>query len=341
LHSSTTGARVRLIATLAALLACAASYAQQPDYDRALRESQAAIGRPVDDFVFRDAQLRLVRFSDLRGKPVVVSFIYTGCFQACPVTTQFLAQAVKRARDALGAESFRVVTVGFNQPFDGPEAMADFARKNRIADPQWLFLSPEPRAVEALTRAFGFSYAPTPKGFDHITQATIVDANGIIYRQIYGETFELPMLVGPLKALLSGEAERVVTLENIWTKVKLYCTVYDPVGGGYRLNYSLFVEIFAGLTFLGGLVVFGMKEYRRARRPGGLNPQGGALPASERVNSVLAAGRAQGLAEKDPASLEPTAHATALPRQWCAARAAGLRPPLTRHGRRDTSQHRR
>lgn len=258
----TIAARVALVAALVA----PAAQAQQPDYEKALRESQAAIGREVSDYKFRDMQMREVRLADFRGKPLVVSFIYTGCFQACPVTTQFLAKAVKSAREALGPDSFNVVSIGFNQPFDGPEAMGSFARQNRISDPRWSFLSPEPRAVEALTREFGFSYNATPKGFDHLTQATVVDANGVIYRQIYGESFDLPMLVGPLKELLSGEAARTLTIENVWTKVKLYCTVYDPVGGGYRLNYSLFVELFAGFTFLGALGWFAVREYRRMRR---------------------------------------------------------------------------
>ncbi|MCU0806249.1 MAG: SCO family protein [Burkholderiales bacterium] len=255
-----------LTAFALAVLAIPAARAQQPDYEKALRNSQAAIGREVGEYRFRDTQMREVRLADYRGKPLVVSFIYTGCFQACPVTTQFLAKAVQQARDALGPDSFNVVSIGFNQPFDGPEAMASFARQNRISDPRWAFLAPEPRAVEALTREFGFSFNATPKGFDHLTQASIVDANGVIYRQVYGESFELPMLVGPLKELLSGEASQQLTLENVWTKVKLYCTVYDPVGGGYRVNYSLFVEIFAGVTFLGAVAWFVVREFRRGRR---------------------------------------------------------------------------
>ncbi len=259
--------RGAVLGAFAAAAFAAAAHAGEPDYEKALRESQAAIGREVGDYRFRDAGMREVRLADYRGKPLVVSFVYTGCFQACPVATQFLARAVKQARDALGPASFNVVSIGFNQPFDGPEAMASFARQNRISDPRWSFLAPEPQAVEALTRDFGFSYSATPKGFDHVTQVTIVDANGVIYRQVYGETFELPMLVGPLKELLSGEASRSLTLENVWTKVKLYCTVYDPVGGGYRLNYSLFFEIFAGLTFLGAVAGFVVRELRRPRRP--------------------------------------------------------------------------
>jgi protein SCO1/2 len=243
-----------------------AAVAAEPDYRAALAASQAAIGQAVGEHPMRDTQGRPVRFAELKGRPLVVNFVYTGCFQACPVATQFLAGAVRTARAALGERSFSVVTIGFNQPFDSPVAMADFARRNRIADPDWHFLSPDPSDVEALTKAFGFAFQATPKGFDHIAQVTVVDAEGVVYRQIYGETFELPMLVGPLKELLSGQADRRLTLGDVWTKVKLYCTVYDANSGGYRLNYSLFFELFAGITFLAAVAAYLVIERRRAAR---------------------------------------------------------------------------
>lgn len=237
-----------------------------PDYRRALELSQAAIGRAVGDYALRDSNGQPVRLSDYRGQPVLVSFVYTGCFEVCPTTTRFLAQAVRIAREALGADRFRVVSIGFNQPFDDPQAMAAFARQGGIADPRWSFLSPDPAQVAAMTADFGFSYEATPKGFDHVVQLSIVDAQGVVYRQVYGDSFDLPMLVQPLKELLSGQASQSPSLAKVWEKVKLYCTVYDPFTGGYRVNYSLFVEIFAGLSTLVGIAWLVLREWRRPRR---------------------------------------------------------------------------
>lgn len=244
----------------------ASGEAQAPDYRKVIEASQAAIGRPLADIRLRDSDGKDVRFSDFRGRPLLISLVYTGCFQACPVATQFLAQSVRTARQALGHDKFSVVSVGFNQPFDNPAAMATFKRQNRIEEPGWVFLSPDATQVAALTANLGFVYEATPKGFDHVTQVTIVDADGVIYRQVYGENFDLPMLVQPLKDLLSGKASREVSLGNLWEKVVLYCTVYDPVTGGYRTNYSLFFEIFAGLTTLGAIAWVVIRELRRSPR---------------------------------------------------------------------------
>jgi protein SCO1/2 len=236
------------------------------DVRRAFETSQAAIGNPIGEFELRDASGKTVRLSDYRGKPLLVSFIYTGCFQICPTTTRFLSEAVGVARKALGDGRFKVVSIGFNQPFDDPVAMASFAKQVGIFDPDWAFLSPAPKDVEALTRRFGFTYEATSGGFDHLLQVSIVNADGVLYRQVYGENFDMPMLVQPLKELLSGQASQQLTLANVWDKVILYCTVYDPHSGGYRVNYSLFFEIFAGLTTLGAIAWVVLRELRRSRR---------------------------------------------------------------------------
>jgi protein SCO1/2 len=248
----------------AAALLVVASAAATPRDNEALAFSQAAIGRNVGDWTFVDHTGRTVKMSDFRGKPVVVNFIYTGCFQVCPTTTQFLKRAVAAAGDALGRGSFRVVSIGFNQPADSPEALAAFARQQGVDHPNWSLLAPRDRDVPALLAEFGMRVERNAGGFDHLIQASIVAADGRIYRQVYGDSFELPQFVAPLRELLSGQAAQALTLENVWTKVKLYCTVYDPTSGKYKLDYSLFMELFAGLTFLGAVAAFVLREFRRA-----------------------------------------------------------------------------
>jgi protein SCO1/2 len=217
----------------------------------------------VAELPLRDASQRPLTLARLRGRPLVVSFVYTGCFDACPLGTRQLARAVAEARAALGSDAFDVVSIGFNQPFDTPEAMGDFARRARIADPRWHFVSVDARDVPALAAAFGFSYRPTAAGFDHITQATLVDARGVVQAQVYGIDFELPQFVRPLKDLLAGQAAERISVEGLWERVRLYCTVYDPTSGRYRANYSLFVELFAGISVLGGLAWLLVREWRR------------------------------------------------------------------------------
>lgn len=239
--------------------------AQAFDEKAALRESQAAIGRQVGDYRFLDSGGKPVRMADLRGKPLVVNFVYTGCFQACPATTQFLAGAVKQAERSLGPGTFRVVTIGFNLPVDDPVSMRAFARKFAISSPNWLFLTPEAESLGALTRELGFRYEATAAGFDHLLQVSILDAQGRVYRQVYGDSFDAPLFVGPLLELAQNAPVEQGSLEGAWEKFKLLCTVYDPAAGRYRVNYVVLIEILVGTSVMFFGIGFVLREWRRRR----------------------------------------------------------------------------
>jgi protein SCO1/2 len=233
---------------------------------RALEVSQAALGRALGDHALVDTRGEVVRLAAYRGKPLVVSFVYTGCFAVCPATSKFLAQAVAEAQRALGRDAFRVITVGFNLPFDTPAAMREFQRRQSIDLPGWSFLAGDEATVTGLARDVGFAWAPTAAGFDHLVQATIVDGSGRVFRQVYGESFELPMLVAPLRELTLGTPAPAPSLADLVERVRVLCTVYDPRAGRYRLNYGLFIEIFAGLSMLGATGWYMWSEWRRQRR---------------------------------------------------------------------------
>jgi len=236
------------------------------DEKAALKESQAAIGREIGGYTLRDGESRPVRLDELRGKPLVVHFVYTGCFQVCPASTQFLTKAVAEAERTLGRGAFRVATVGFNLPFDTPQAMKEFGRKFGVASPEWLFLSPHADTLAQLTADFGFRYEPTAAGFDHLLQVSILDANGRIYRQVYGDSFEVPLFVGPLLELAQNRPVPPGNLQAFLEQVKLLCTVYDPAAGRYRLNYVVIIELLVGASVMLGGIGFVIFEWRRRRR---------------------------------------------------------------------------
>ena len=121
-----------LHALLAIVTACVVAPATALDYDAAMNASQAAVGRTLDDYAFTDGDGRRVRLADFRGKPLVVSFIYTGCGQVCPTTTKFVDRAVRQADRELGEGTFRVASIGFNLSFDNPAAMRNLAREQGV-----------------------------------------------------------------------------------------------------------------------------------------------------------------------------------------------------------------
>ncbi len=237
------------------------------DQTAALRASQAAVGHTIGDYTLLDREGRAVRLSSYRGKPLLVSFIYTGCFRVCPTTTRSLQKVVLAAQTALGEGKFKVISIGFNQPADSPQALSYFAKQYGINSPDWNFLSPPASIVPELARDFGFSFAATPAGFDHLLQLSVVGADGRIYRQIYGEDYSADKLIEPLKQLIAGApVADTATLSSIIERVRILCSVYDPVTGTYRVSYGLVLEIAGGLTFLLWIIGFFLNEWLMRRR---------------------------------------------------------------------------
>jgi protein SCO1/2 len=235
------------------------------DEDVAVRNSQAAIGRTVGDYRFTDGRGRKVRLSDYRGKPVIVSLIYTGCSDVCPVVSETLARAVEVARDTLGADSFHVLTIGFDSRHDTPARMGAYARSHGLNLVNWDFLSTDADSADSLAEDLGFVFIPSPRGFDHLSQTTILDAEGHVYGQVYGANFETPLLVGPLRELILGRDRDLATWTGIVNNVRLFCTYYDPASGRYRFDYSIFIIIAMGSLTLGTIAFFLVRAWLRDR----------------------------------------------------------------------------
>jgi protein SCO1/2 len=237
------------------------------DQATALRDSQAVLGSQPGDYTLLDREGRPVRLSAYRGKPLLVSFIYTGCFTVCPTSTRLLNEAVTALQDRFGASQFNVVSIGFNQPADSPQALKAFAAQNRITLPNWEFLSPHPSIVAPLTRDFGFSYAATAAGFDHLLQLSILDGEGRIVRQVYGDRLGAGQLGEPLKQLLAGAPlAQDAGLSGLIDRVRILCSVYDPVTGTYRVDYGLAIMVAGGVTFALSMAWFFLLEWRAQRR---------------------------------------------------------------------------
>lgn len=237
------------------------------DYKAALAASQGAIGRRLSDHELTAAGGQRVSLAGFRGKPLIVSLVFTSCSTICPTTTRHLAGVVEKARDTVGEGNFNVALIGFDSRFDSPEMMARFARKQGVAGRGWHLLSADEDTIAALTRELGFYFAPSPGGFDHLVQATIIDGDGRVYRQVYGEVFDTPLLVDPLLELVLGRPQvHHSALDELINRVRLFCTTYDPVTDSYHFDYSLFVGMFIGGLIMALTVLFVVREYLHGKR---------------------------------------------------------------------------
>ena len=234
------------------------------DPRKVIEQSEQAIGRNMGNYKLTDSKGTQLSLRDYRGKPLIISLIYTACSSVCPPTTQHLIDAVSEAGRVFGLDSFNVLTVGFDARNDTPARMAQFASTQGVKFIKWRHASADSATIEALLRDLGFSYVAVAGGFDHVTQTTIVDRDGKVYRSVYGDDFPLQVFIEPLKDVVYGTANSF-SMSGILNRVKFICTVYDPGAGRYRIDYGLaFGSVIAALS----LMIFGGLIYREWIRAG-------------------------------------------------------------------------
>jgi protein SCO1/2 len=236
------------------------------DQRAAFEFSQSAIGRSVGDYVLTAAGGESVSLAEYRGKPLVISLVYTSCGSICPVATQNLARAVSAARRAIGGGRFEILTVGFDARNDTPARTELFAKSQ---DVDWRVASASGETIQALLKDLGFTYAEIAGGFDHIAQTTILDGEGRVFQQVYGENFPIQMFMEPLKDAVyrTGTAW---SFRGVVDRIKFICTTFDPGVGRYRIDYGLIFGGFLGalsLVLMGGMI---LREWRRASRAQGV-----------------------------------------------------------------------
>ncbi len=258
-----------IAAALTLLLGTPAPAREAPsafDPEGAISYSQSAIGREIGDCSFLDRDRKPVRLATLRGKPLVVNLVYTSCSHTCPIIVQTLHDSVEVAQDALGADSFSVVTIGFDTADDTPTRMRAYARDQGVDLPNWHFLSGDEATIASLSEDLGFIYFPSPRGFDHLAQTTVIDAEGLVYRQVYGSDFAAPALVEPLKDLVFGRQGNLTSLDGLINRIKLFCTLYDPSSERYRFDYAIFIALAVGSVSLGAIGIILLRALLRLRR---------------------------------------------------------------------------
>ncbi len=145
---------------------------------------------PAPSTVLIDSAGKPFDLANLRGKVVLVSFVYTTCNGTCPATTQALERTQTSLRQAkLWGKSVEFVSITLDPERDTPEALARYARLYGADTASWHFLTGSPERVESVIKAWGIWVKRDPKGvLDHSSRVFLLDQRGH-QREIYNLEF--------------------------------------------------------------------------------------------------------------------------------------------------------
>ena len=148
------------------------------------------IGRAAPDFTLTDQQGRRVRLAELRGRLILLNFIYTNCADVCPVTTAMLTR-VQRELIARGwwARDVVFLTVTTDPARDTVSVLATYAKRYRADARGWHFLTGDAPSLRRVYRAYGISVRPTGAAQEHDLPTFVIDRRGTVLGA-YGLGFE-------------------------------------------------------------------------------------------------------------------------------------------------------
>jgi|SRR5690242_58205 len=118
----------------------------------------------------RDQLGRRHRFYDdlVKGRTVLINFMFTTCDGICPRATANLARAQELIPDLLGSD-LHMLSISVDPVNDTPKRLAEYARAHR-ARPGWFFLTGAPADLKALRVSLG---APDDDKMQHTGLVTI------------------------------------------------------------------------------------------------------------------------------------------------------------------------
>jgi protein SCO1/2 len=127
-------------------------------------------GIPPAEFGLPDERGHVVRLRDLRGRPAVVTFLYTTCRDTCPLT----AQQIRAALDDLGTD-VPVIAVSVDPANDTPARARAFNVKQGMAGRMRWVLGTAAQ-LQRIWRAYGV--APQTRASDHSASTVVLDGRG-------------------------------------------------------------------------------------------------------------------------------------------------------------------
>jgi len=101
--------------------------------------------------LLRTHENKQVRFYDdlMKGKQVIVNFMYANCEGACPLVTANLINVYEALRQRMGKDLF-MYSISIKPEEDTPEKLKEFAEMHGANLPGWTFLTGDPYDIETI-----------------------------------------------------------------------------------------------------------------------------------------------------------------------------------------------
>ena len=132
----------------------------------------------LPDVTLVDQNGHSLSLSSLKGKPVLIDFIYTTCHGPCPMLTSKFALIANLLPYELG-KKVMMVSVTVDPEHDHPAELLEYAHSHRASHEGWLFLTGSPAQIEQVLAAYGLRRKREADGsVTHMTSVFLLGPDG-------------------------------------------------------------------------------------------------------------------------------------------------------------------
>ena len=154
-----------------------------------------AAGQPVPDFSLTDQTQNSIALSQLSGKVVALTFIYTRCPlpDYCFRLSNNFGQLQKRFRTRMGSDLV-LLSIVIDPAHDQPAALSDYARTWKADSHAWHFLTGPLPKIAKLASGFDMNFYPDEALFVHSFHTVVIDRQGKLVANLEGNSFSAKQL---------------------------------------------------------------------------------------------------------------------------------------------------
>ncbi len=156
-------------------------------------------------FTLTDQQGRALSLADMRGKVVLITFIYTTCVDACPLLTAAFA-ALQRELKGQGQKEVFFLSITTDPEIDTPEVLQSYAKRYKADFSSWAFLSGKVDTLKQVWRDYGIRVKKRDRGLvDHTLLTLLVDQSRVVRHKYFGSAIDVGTLLSDIMKLTGGK----------------------------------------------------------------------------------------------------------------------------------------
>ena len=163
------------------------------------------IHRPAPGFTLTSSEGEPVSLADLRGKVVILWFIYTRCPVVCPLHSEALASIQEQVNRTPMRELVQFITITTDPEHDTPELFRDYGSKHGLDPINWTVLTSgpeEPSVTREVAGKYRLKFTLGEDGYQmHGVVTHLIDKSGNLRARYHGLRFHPTNLIVHINAL--------------------------------------------------------------------------------------------------------------------------------------------